>query len=60
MHNICQNGQNPLGEFQGSVKGITGGRFQTVTTKIHFFKSLPWEIGAIVFKEGRKKLQKSV
>ena len=45
-------------EIQGSVEGITGGRFQNVTTKIHFSKmSLPWEIRATVFKEGRRKVK---
>ena len=58
MHNICQNGHNPLGEFQGRVKGNTDGKFQTVTTKIHSLKSLPWEIRTTVFKERVKKVTK--
>lgn len=45
-------------EIQGSAEGITGGRFQNVTTKIHFLEmSLPWEVRDTVFKEGRRKVK---
>lgn len=40
----------PIRRVLGSVKGITGGKFQTVT-KIRFLKSVPWEMRTIVFKE---------
>lgn len=40
----------PIRRVSGSVKGITGGKFQTVT-KIPSLKSVPWEIRTIVFKQ---------